>query len=353
MFLLLIGGEALLTYTTGDLLKSSAEALVNTVNCEGYMGKGIAYQFKLQFPRNNEDYVRACRSGAFTIGKLHYYRERDKTIINFPTKNKWREKSQMEYIEKGLDQLVNLIKKLNLSSIAIPPLGSGNGGLIWGEVKLLIEKELYDISQNIDIIIYEPSQNYSSQPTVEPKLNASALVLMEIKHNLVQFSKFRLQKTAYFVDVFSSKKYFNFKKHKFGPYDHSIDIISKNIREFQLYYGTKSTDEAKMILYNKIISESVENKISQLINPIQKACSYINSIKDEHELECLSTVCFLIEENHSMSTEQILIGFKQWSEDKASRFNDYEILQSIEKLYSDEIIEKNLVGFSLANKEFE
>ncbi len=338
----------MLTYTTGDLLKSSAEALVNTVNCEGYMGKGIAYQFKLQFPKNNEDYVRACKSGALAIGKLHYYKEKDKTIINFPTKNKWREKSHMEYIEKGLDQLVVLIQNLGLSSIAIPPLGSGNGGLIWAEVKLLIEKKLLDLSDNIDVFIYEPSRSYSCQPTVEPKLNTSGLVLMEIKHNLVRFNKFRLQKTAYFVDVFSSKKYFNFKKHKFGPYDHSIDIISKNIREFQLYYGTRSTDEAKEILYNKIISESVENKLSELIIPIEKACSYVNTIKNDHELECLSSICFLIEQNTPMSTEQILIGFKQWSEDKAARFNDNEILLGIEKLYSAEIIEKNLLGFSLA-----
>ncbi|MDD4753953.1 MAG: macro domain-containing protein [Desulfitobacteriaceae bacterium] len=338
----------MLTYTTGDLLKSSAEALVNTVNCEGYMGKGIAYQFKLQFPKNNEDYVRACKSGALAIGKLHYYKEKGKLIINFPTKNKWREKSHMEYIEKGLDQLVVLIQNLSISSIAIPPLGSGNGGLIWSEVKLLIERKLLGLSQNIDVFIYEPSKSYSSQPTFEPKLSTSALVLMEIKHNLVKFSKFRLQKTAYFVDVFSSKKYFNFKKHKFGPYDHSIDIISKKIYEFQLYHGTRNTDEAKVILYNKIISERVENKLLELNIPIEKACSYVNTIKDDHELECLSTVCFLIEQNASMSTEQILTGFKQWSEDKAARFTDSDILLGIENLHIAKIIEKDLIGFSIA-----
>lgn len=339
----------MLTYTTGDLLKSSAQALVNTVNCEGYMGKGIAYQFKLQFPKNNEDYKRACKSGALAIGKLHYFKENEKIIINFPTKNKWREKSHMEYIDKGLDQLVVLIRNLGLSSIAIPPLGSGNGGLLWSEVKPLIEKKLLGLSPNMDVFIYEPSKIYSSQPTVEPKLNTSALVLMEIKHSLVRFDKFRLQKTAYFVNIFSSKKYFNFKKHKFGPYDHSIDIISKNIREFQLYYGTRSTNEAKEILFNKIISESVENKLSELIIPIEKACCYINTINDNHELECLSSVCFLIEQNAPLSTDQILMEFKLWSEDKAARFNDNEIFLSIEKLYNAGIIEKNMLGFTLMN----
>ena len=88
----------MLTYTTGDLLKSDAKALVNTVNCEGYMGKGIAYQFKLQFPENNISYINACKNGNLKIGTLHYYKEKEKLIINFPTKNKWREKSRMEYI---------------------------------------------------------------------------------------------------------------------------------------------------------------------------------------------------------------------------------------------------------------
>lgn len=344
------GGEVVLAYTTGDLLKSSAQALVNTVNCEGYMGKGIAYQFKLQFPENNEDYVRACKSGALTIGKLHYFNENGKTIINFPTKNKWREKSHIEYIEKGLDELVALIQELGLSSIAIPPLGSGNGGLIWNEVKPLIESKLCTLACDMDVYIYEPSREYSSQPTVEPKLSASALVLMQIKHNLHSFSKFRLQKTAYFVDIFAQKRYFNYVKHKYGPYDHSLEVISKGIREFQLYHGTNSTDEAQTILYNKIISESIDSTLGELAAPIEKACSYVNTIKSDHELECLSTICFLIQHGGPMPIDKVLKEFKNWPGDKAARFSDNEIFQGIDGLQSAGIIEKNLVGYSLITK---
>lgn len=103
----------MLFYTTGDLLQSNADALVNTVNCEGYMGKGIAYQFKLRFPENNVDYIKACKNGQLKPGKLHYFRECGKIIINFPTKNKWREKSKIEYIETGLDNLSLSIADLN------------------------------------------------------------------------------------------------------------------------------------------------------------------------------------------------------------------------------------------------
>ena len=341
----------MLTYTTGDLLKSDAKALVNTVNCEGYMGKGIAYQFKLQFPENNISYINACKNGNLKIGTLHYYKEKEKLIINFPTKNKWREKSHINYIEKGLDQLILLIAELKISSIAIPPLGSGNGGLIWADVKSIIEKKLTPLSSNIDIFIYEPYKNYSALPTIEPKLSLSALVLMEIKLKLTKFNKLRLQKAAYFINIFSKKKYFHFEKYKFGPYDHSIDIISKNIKEFQLYHKTKNTHEAKKILYNKIISENIDNKFAELVSPINRACIYVNQIKDDHELECLSTICFLIEEASSLSSEQILIKFKQWSQEKALKFTDKEILSGIYKLNDTNIIEKNLIGFSLVRSQ--
>lgn len=337
----------MLFYTTGDLLQSNAEALVNTVNCEGYMGKGIAYQFKLQFPDNNVDYVKACKNGQLKPGKLHYFREREKIIINFPTKNKWREKSKIEYIETGLDELLVLIGNLNIKSIAIPPLGSGNGGLIWTNVKEVIIDKLQAISADVDIYIYEPSKNYSSLPVQEPKLSASALVLMEIKHQLHQFDKLRLQKAAYFVNVFSHRKYFDFSAYKYGPYDHSIDIISQKIREFQKYHKTQTTEEAKSILYNKIVSESVNNTISDLFVPIQKACDFVNSINDDHELECLSTICFLVEQTGSMTPEDIITGFKNWSEEKAKRFSEEEILNGIQKLYAIGIIEKSLIGYHL------
>lgn len=340
-------GESLIIYTTGDLLKSDAEALVNTVNCEGYMGKGIAYQFKLQYPENNLDYVKACKKGELKVGKLHYFQERNKLIINFPTKDRWRAKSRIEYIEKGLNELVKLIEFTGIKSIAIPPLGSGNGGLIWSEVKVLIENKLTVLNDNIAVYIYEPSRNYVAQPTLEPKLSLSALVLMEIKKNLSKFDTLRLQKTAFFMDIFSNEKYFNFKKHKYGPYDNSIAIVSKSIKEYQKYHNVKSTEEAYNILYNKIVSESIEAKLKQLIPHIVKASNYVNSIKTNHELECLSTIVFLVNENKMLSESEILKQFKQWSEDKSKRFSEKEIFNGIDTLYQSNILEKTLVGYSI------
>lgn len=337
----------MINYTTGDLLKSSAEALVNTVNCEGYMGKGIAYQFKMQYPENNIDYVKACRNGTLRVGTMHFYKEKGKIIINFPTKDKWRAKSRMEYVDTGLDALIELIISTGIKSIAIPPLGSGNGGLIWSEVKALIEEKLAILPEDIQVLIYEPSQNYVAQPTLEPKLSMSALVLMEIKNELNKFDTLRLQKTAYLVNVFAGQSYFRFKRDKYGPYDHSIAIISRGIKEFQKYHGVKDTEEAYKILYNKIVSGKVETALNEIKPAIKKSADFVNQIATNQELECLATILYLIEEKKSLSEDEIVQSFKLWSEDKAKRFSTEDIVSGIYKLNDQDLIEQTLTGYSM------
>lgn len=337
----------MIIYITGDLLKSSAEALVNTVNCEGYMGKGLAYQFKLQYPDNNKDYIKACKNGKLTVGKLHYFNEKGKIIINFPTKDKWRSKSKMKYIEDGLDELIKLINIMDIKSIAIPPLGSGNGGLIWDEVKILIEQKLSVLSKNVEVYIYEPSKNYISKPTYEPKLSVSALILMKIKSKLNKFDMLRLQKTAYFLNIFSNQDYFKFSRNKYGPYDYSIEIVSRNIKEFQIYHNVNNTEDAYRILYNKIISDKVEKKLMQLEPFVDKSAEFVNSIETNHELECLATIVFLINEKKILNESEILIEFKEWSIDKANRFTEKEIIKGINKLYKLNIIDKTFIGYSV------
>lgn len=345
-----MGGEKMITYVTGDLLQSEAQCLVNTVNCEGYMGKGIAYQFKLAFPENNIDYVKACKAGKLHIGTLHYYYEKGKIIINFPTKDKWRAKSKIEYIETGLDQLIILIDRLKISSIAIPPLGSGNGGLRWPEVKQLIEKKLSLLPTNsqIDVYIYEPSKNYIATPALEPQLSLSALVLMQIKLHLHKFNRLRLQKTAYFMDVFGQQEYFHFEKHKFGPYDHAIEGISKKIKEFQQYYNVSSTSEAYEIAYKKLTSETVNTKLNSLIPFIEQAANYVNEITSDSNLECVATLLFLLQINGPTTEDKLIKDFQAWSEDKAKRFSKESIANGINYLYETGLIEKTLIGYSLS-----
>jgi O-acetyl-ADP-ribose deacetylase (regulator of RNase III) len=125
----------MIKYTIGNIFNSEADCIFNTVNCEGYMGKGIAYQFKQRFPENNRNYERMCKEGKLRPGIVFPFTENGKTIINFPTKDKWRNPSQIQYVIDGLDAFVRLLPDLNIKKIAIPPLGCGNGVLEWSEVK--------------------------------------------------------------------------------------------------------------------------------------------------------------------------------------------------------------------------
>lgn len=341
------GGDDMFRYVTGNLLESDADCLINTVNCEGYMGKGIAYQFKLRFPENNKDYIKACKNGTLTIGKLHYFKEDGKTIVNFPTKDKWRNKSEMIYIENGLDELVNLIPKLNIQKIAIPPLGCGNGGLNWSEVKKMISDKLSSVEEKYDFIIFEPSQNYAATAKTVPQLSLSALVLMSIKIGLNKFNTLRLQKTAYFMNLFLKEEYFKFQKHKYGPYDNSIAIISKNIKEFQNYYNTQNTKEAYDIAYNTIVSNKVDTKFKSLQPALKKAIDYVNEISNDSFLECIATIAFLVQKNYLGSQEDIIKIFKNWSEDKANRFSEGNITEGIEYLINTNILDKTLTGYRI------
>ena len=151
-------------YVTGNLLAASDEALVNTVNTVGVMGKGIALQFKDRYPYNFQVYQQACKEGSISPGKLLVTRDSNlstdsKWIINFPTKKDWKHRSKYEYIEEGLKDLVQIIDQYRIRSIAIPPLGCGNGGLDWSKVKELMEKYLGEL--NVDIHIYQPNEAVS------------------------------------------------------------------------------------------------------------------------------------------------------------------------------------------------
>lgn len=335
----------MITYATGDLFSSNAEALVNAVNCEGYMGKGIAYQFKQKYPHNFEEYRKACKSGYLRPGKLVCCQEGGKTIINFPTKDKWKNESKMEYIRDGLSALTSLIEEMQIESIAIPPLGAGNGGLIWSQVRCLMEEKLSAVAQSSNVVIFEPSRAFAYRPTQEPKLSVSALVLMEIKQRLSYFGQLRLQKAGYFTNIFLKKPYFKFSKHKYGPYSHAIDVISANIKEFQLFHDVDSTAEAEIILYKKIVSKTVDDKLAELIPAIECACDYVNGIATNHELEGLASVCFIIENHCGISKENVVQEFLAWSSDKAERFSEQEISVFVDKLYCDQILDHNLDGF--------
>lgn len=343
----------MIEYAKGNMFECDADCLVNTVNCEGFMGKGIAYQFKTRFPENNKSYVRACKSGDLTVGKLHYYIEEGITIINFPTKNRWRENSKIEYIERGLNSFVELLPKLDIKKIAIPPLGCGNGGLIWADVKGIIEEKISGLSDQYDFIIYEPSSSYAAIPKKPPQISLSGLVLLDIRLNLEKFNSLRLQKAGYFVNQFLGEDYFKYDKWKYGPYSYAVDIVARNIKEYQQYYGIDNSQTTFEQVYQMICSEKVDSQFNKLHVAVKKSTEYVNAIQADKKLEGVATVLYLVQNGKPKSKELLIAGFKEWSVDKASRFSDKYILECIQYLEETSIISSNICGdYELAEKAF-
>ena len=151
----------MITFTTGNIFQSNAQAIVNTVNCVGVMGAGLALQFKKLYPANFTAYQRACGNKQVRPGQCFVHASTStppEYIINFPTKRHWKDPSRMEDVQAGLKDLVGIIRSNNIQSIAIPPLGAGLGGLKWREVRALIESELGYLAERTDvrITVYEP-----------------------------------------------------------------------------------------------------------------------------------------------------------------------------------------------------
>ncbi len=335
----------MIRYTTGNILEAKTDALVNTVNCEGYMGKGIAYQFKARYPKNNEAYVKACRSGILRVGVLLTNKEEDRVIINFPTKTEWRKKSSYDYIEKGMEALVQEIPKLNVKSIAIPPLGCGNGGLEWNKVRKILEDGLSKISDLYEIYLYEPSKYYNANTVKKPpRINSSHLLLMRVKTNLKKFNKIRLQKTAYMINYFSNSNYFMFQAYKYGPYAHSIDVISREIREFQKYHGV-TTSEAIEIAKSILISDSIIKKQKYFTDYLRKALKFVDSITIDQELELLTTLLFIIERDYPITLDKILDSLEKWPTNKQIRFNVDRIQAGLKKLQDNNVVDMSLLGY--------
>lgn len=180
----------MLTYIEGDLFSSPAQVLVNTVNTVGVMGKGIALEFKKRYPEMFEEYKKQCDKHSLVIGKLMLWYAADHWILQFPTKEHWRNPSKLEYIEKGLMAFVRKYADYNITSIAFPKLGCGNGELDWSEVKPLMEKYLKNLP--IDVYIYlgksaesKPEHKNQKEMNEWMKANAKDLSFTGVKDAII------------------------------------------------------------------------------------------------------------------------------------------------------------------------
>ncbi|MFD0990594.1 macro domain-containing protein [Mariniflexile jejuense] len=343
----------MIKYITGNLLESTAEALVNTVNTVGVMGKGIALQFKNTFPNNYKIYKDKCDKNQFNIGDLLVVQDENlitgkKTIINFPTKTQWRKPSEYSYIETGLTKLKEVINEYNIKSIAIPPLGSGNGGLQWSTVKSMIENKLIDL--DCDIFIYEPNSTVQEVLKKERvKLTPARAMLLYMLFNLVKngefVSEFASEKLCYFLQKFGGEKYFNLKYQPnfYGPYSGKVKHVL-NYLNGSYIMGYAGKDKKPFEELNLMVDSEKEifayiNNNNDLKEIVNKTSDFLNGFYSDFGLELLSTVDYIANDKKTQNKDLIMENLNNWSERKRTMFsNDNFVEIALKKLANSNLI---------------
>jgi O-acetyl-ADP-ribose deacetylase (regulator of RNase III) len=325
-------------YETGNVLESPAEALVNTVNTVGIMGKGIALQFKKEFPFNARKYEEACKNGAIDIGKLLVVRDSslatgDKVIINFPTKKDWRKPSEYSYIESGLKDLVRVILDEKIKSIAIPPLGSGNGGLDWQKVKQILEKHLSTLL--IEVFVYEPNAVIQEAMKKERvKLTPARAMLLDVLYELVRngefVSEFAAEKVAYFLQRFGAGDQFKleYKQNFYGPYSGKVKYVLYYLNGSYIF-GYSAMDKKPFEELGIITdgTHAVQEYLSKNENLLFKSIAhktkeFLTGFYSSFGLELLSTIDFIMRENNAHTVDAIKQHLEAWSDRKKTLFNN-------------------------------
>ena len=328
----------MIRFSTGNLFDAHVDAIVNTVNLVGVMGKGVALQFKERFKNNFQVYKQACDDRTIGIGNSLVVEEmwqgRSVWVINFPTKVHWRNPSEYYYIERGLDNLIDIIHKYAIKSIAIPPLGAGNGGLDWHKVKDLIISKLSSL--DCDIFVFEPGHEaISAEKKVALTQARTLLVYMldRVQREGNEATAFSAVKSVYFLQKFGAEKIFNmkFEKYIYGPYcdqvRHVLHAIDGGyIRGFADM--TKKPFEPFDVIPDKMaeVTYMVESDI--LLNDIvSRTCQFLDGYWDDFSLELLSSVDFLISNRPDASVDEVYALLAAWNERKRKLFSDKNMVQ--------------------------
>lgn len=299
----------------GNLLNAPVEALVNTVNTEGVMGKGIALQFKQAYPQMFRAYEQACKAGEVHLGKMHVYDlgglvGGPRWIINFPTKGHWRSKSKKQDIESGLQNLVETIKRLNIRSIALPPLGCGHGGLEWSDVRPLIEASLEELPE-VRSLVFAPGSTpeAAAMPnrTERPKMTigqAALIALMDryLKGLLDPFvSLLEVHKLMYFLQAAGQPLRLQYEAKEFGPYAKNLrQVLIRLESHYTRGYGDGNDSPTKAI---ELMPGAIEEartflqKDELIRQRMEKVTDLIEGYEDPVGLELLSSVHWVMRHN--------------------------------------------------------
>ena len=335
----------------GDLFKSEAQTWVNTVNCVGIMGKGVAQEFKNRFLAMFADYVSRCKRKLVRLGQPYPYCDKSgRIIINFPTKDHWRSPSRLADIERGLDYLKAHYQEWGVISIACPPLGCGNGGLLWSEVGPLMYRKLHDLQMHVEV--YAPYGTPKHQLTEEflarpaqleftahrhEKLNPEWILLLEVLRDLqhqpyaTPVGRTIFQKICYVITEVGIKTGFAFGKGSYGPFAGDVKQV---LHEFANRNWLQEQPLGRMLALR--VTEQYERDRSKYLglierhqNTIERVVDLFSRLKNTEQAEEVMTVLFAVHQlkqayPHQQIGEQQLYDYilewkKNWRREEKKR----------------------------------
>ena len=321
----------MIEHKTGDIFAEDVDALVNSVNCVGVMGRGIALQFKKRFPQNFKAYESACKRSEVQPGQMFVHETGQlspRYIINFPTKRHWRSKSRMEDIEGGLDALVREIRERNIQSIAIPPLGSTLGGLRWDDVRPRIETALAGLD-DLEVMLFEPGggppddrPNPSTKAPTMTHGRATLLCLLDsyLRALLDPFvTLLEVHKLLYFIQQAGEPLRLRFEKHYYGPYAKNLRHVLAAMESHHLigYDGREAPDTQL-----ELVPGAIEEATALLADDpearerLERVTDLVEGFESSFGLELLATVHWVATDRPSATEREVIQRTHAWGQHK-------------------------------------
>src|ERR1700730_7757299 len=339
----------MIDFKTGDLFSEPAEALVNTVNCVGIMGRGVALQFKRAFPENFAAYRTACRRGEVQPGKMFVFETGHLTppryIINYPTKRHWRGKSRLEDIESGLQALVRVVEQRSIVSIALPPLASGLGSRDWKkEIRPLIETYLGSLPQT-RVIVYEPGPGPESandrQPRKVPQMTPGRAALIGLIDRYLaglmdpSVTLLEVHKLMYFMQEAGEPLRLRYVQALYGPYAENLRHVLCEVEGYYLsgYAGEGDNPDQDLELVPGAVSDARQflEGHAETRQRFERVTHPVGGFETPFGLELLSTVHWVATRTGVRTPSEVVRTTHNWSERKR-RFSEEQLLVALNHL---------------------
>jgi O-acetyl-ADP-ribose deacetylase (regulator of RNase III) len=319
--------------THGDILTANAEALVNTVNCVGVMGRGIALQFRKAFPENFSAYELACERAEVRPGEMLVFETGfltgPKFVINFPTKRHWKGKSKMEDIDAGLTALVDEIRRRGIRSVAVPPLGCGLGGLDWSEVKPKIIRAFEQLP-DVRVLLFEPSGAPKAEVMVKsqrvPTMTAGRAVLVELMSRYLAavmdpfITLLEIHKLMYFMQEAGEHLRLNYEKATYGPYAKNLRHVLSVVEGHLISgYGDAEDTPGKPIELLPGVTAAASAVIEahpETHSRFDKVSKLIHGFETPFGMELLATVHWVCKHEGAKSADEAISRTYAWSDRK-------------------------------------